>query len=168
MVGRLVGGPKFWPAISPNKTWSGVFGGWLLAVGVGMVYWMSGLTMINALLLAIVLSALSQIGDLAESAMKRRAGAKDGGRLIPGHGGLVDRFRWFGRGMLFRLAGVFERSAGPVGCRLISFPGIERCARFRFLDQPVRLGGRRSVSFNGTNRHMKSWHFLAVPTSNCL
>lgn len=92
MVGRLVGGPRFWPAVSPNKTWSGVFGGWFLAVGVGMVYWMSGLTMINALLLAIVLSALSQIGDLAESAMKRRAGAKDGGRLIPGHGGLIDRF----------------------------------------------------------------------------
>ncbi len=92
MAGRLVGGPRFWPAVSPNKTWSGVFGGWFLAVGVGMVYWMSGLTMINALLLAIVLSALSQIGDLAESAMKRRAGAKDGGRLIPGHGGLIDRF----------------------------------------------------------------------------
>ncbi len=92
IVGRLVRGPKFWPAVSPNKTWSGVVGGWFLAVGVGMVYWMSGLTMISALLLAIVLSASSQIGDLAESAMKRRAGAKDGGRLIPGHGGLIDRF----------------------------------------------------------------------------
>ena len=92
VVGRLVGGPKFWPAVSPNKTWSGVFGGWLLAVGIGTVYWMSGLTEINALAVAIVLSVFAQAGDLAESAMKRRAGVKDGSSLVPGHGGLVDRF----------------------------------------------------------------------------
>ena len=115
VTGRLVGGPKFWPSVSPNKTWSGVFGGWLMAVGIGTVYWMSGLTKINALALAIVLSVFAQIGDLAESAMKRRAGAKDGSRLIPGHGGLIDRFDglvaacWFGlaacaSGMLTQLA----------------------------------------------------------------
>ncbi len=92
MVGRLVGGPKFWPAVSPNKTWSGVLGGWLMAVGVGTVFWMSGLTEINALVFAIVLSVFAQAGDLAESAMKRGAGAKDGSRLIPGHGGFIDRF----------------------------------------------------------------------------
>lgn len=92
VVGRLVGGPKFWPRVSPNKTWSGVFGGWLLAVGIGTVYWVSGLTEINALAVAIVLSVFAQAGDLAESAMKRRAGVKDGSSLVPGHGGLIDRF----------------------------------------------------------------------------
>ncbi len=91
-LGRAIGGPKLWPRVSPNKTWSGVVGGWGLALIVGMVFWATGLIGVIAFPLAMALSVVSQAGDLAESAMKRRVGAKDGSHLVPGHGGLVDRF----------------------------------------------------------------------------
>ena len=91
-LGRAIGGPKLWPRVSPNKTWSGVVGGWGLAMIVGMAFWATGLMGVIAFPLAMALSMVSQAGDLAESAMKRRVGAKDGSHLVPGHGGLVDRF----------------------------------------------------------------------------
>lgn len=86
-AGRLLGGPKLAPAISPGKTVSGALGGLVIGVAAGMLVARAG----GALMPAIVISLVSQAGDLAESALKRRLGVKDSGRTIPGHGGLFDR-----------------------------------------------------------------------------
>lgn len=93
VFGRALGGPKLARAISPNKTWSGFFGGMALAVGCGFGV-LAGFDIDAGLpvaLLAAVISAVSQSGDLLESAMKRRFQVKDSGNLIPGHGGILDR-----------------------------------------------------------------------------
>ena len=91
-VGRLVGGPKFWPAISPKKTWSGTVAGWGAAALVGLGFWLGGHGS-AALIAASALVALAgQMGDIAESWIKRQAGVKDASSLIPGHGGVLDRF----------------------------------------------------------------------------
>ena len=91
-AGRHFGGPKFWPAVSPKKTWSGTVAGWIGAGLVGALF----LTFTNAgrdlIWLSMVLAFASQMGDIAESALKRRLGVKDSSALIPGHGGLFDRF----------------------------------------------------------------------------
>jgi phosphatidate cytidylyltransferase len=91
-VGRLAGGPKFWPRLSPKKTWSGTVAGWVGAalVGAGFVIW--GDAPAWAILLSPLVALAGQMGDIAESWLKRRAGVKDSSRLIPGHGGLLDRF----------------------------------------------------------------------------
>jgi phosphatidate cytidylyltransferase len=96
-VGRAVGGPKLAPSISPKKTWSGAVGGTLAAIAAALVVAMAaGLANVVALgLLAAVASVFSQAGDLFESAVKRRFGAKDSSHLIPGHGGLMDRLDGF-------------------------------------------------------------------------
>ncbi len=85
LVGRLVGGPRLAPQISPGKTWSGAAGGLLAAALVGASAGAAGIA------LAVLLGLAAQAGDLLESLAKRRAGVKDSGRLIPGHGGLLDR-----------------------------------------------------------------------------
>lgn len=91
-AGKAFGGPKFWPAISPKKTWSGTIAGWIggACVGAGFA------AFTDAGLMVIVISPLvafaGQMGDIAESALKRRMGVKDSSALIPGHGGLLDRF----------------------------------------------------------------------------
>lgn len=92
-VGRRVGGPKLWRRVSPGKTWSGAVGGFVAAVGVGYVCGLlAGFGAPAAWMMAAgVLSVFSQAGDLFESAVKRRFGVKDSGRLIPGHGGVMDR-----------------------------------------------------------------------------
>lgn len=92
-IGRRLQGPKLAPSISPGKTWSGAIGGTICAVVAGTLLVMAfypgrGLWIP---VLALLLSILSQIGDLGESAMKRRFGVKDSSRLIPGHGGVMDR-----------------------------------------------------------------------------
>ncbi|MGL4235912.1 phosphatidate cytidylyltransferase [Tabrizicola sp.] len=91
-AGRMLGGPKFWPAVSPKKTWSGTVVGWLGAalVGVGYVVF-QGADWLLVPLSALVAFA-GQMGDIAESWVKRRAGVKDASNLIPGHGGVLDRF----------------------------------------------------------------------------
>ncbi len=89
LVGRLVGGPRLAPAISPGKTWSGAIGGTVIAVLAGMAAWPERLALVAPV--ALLLSITAQAGDLLESAIKRRFGVKDSGRLIPGHGGLLDR-----------------------------------------------------------------------------
>ncbi len=91
--GRVAGGPKLAPRISPKKTWSGFLAGTLTPVLVGYAFAGSlGGTSPPALsLVALVLALACQAGDLAESAVKRHLGIKDMGRLIPGHGGLFDR-----------------------------------------------------------------------------
>lgn len=90
LVGRVVGGPKFWPRISPKKTWSGTIGGWVGAALVGMYF--SSLLNDNLLIASVLLALAAQLGDIAESAIKRRVGVKDSSNLLPGHGGLLDRF----------------------------------------------------------------------------
>ncbi|MDD7908580.1 MULTISPECIES: phosphatidate cytidylyltransferase [Pseudovibrio] len=91
--GRAIGGPKLWKRVSPNKTWSGAIGGFLFAalMGAAIAYFTGFMSVIAAVLLAAVLSIASQLGDLYESALKRRFGVKDSSQLIPGHGGLMDR-----------------------------------------------------------------------------
>lgn len=91
-AGRTFGGPKFWPAISPKKTWSGTGAGWIGAGIVGFIFaLLTDATMI-LVPLSMLLSFAGQLGDIAESAIKRRTGIKDSSTLIPGHGGLLDRF----------------------------------------------------------------------------
>lgn len=96
-IGRAIGGPPLWPQVSPNKTWSGALGG--LAGGLAgaiLVAYGSGLGRLPAIgAIALVLSVSAQAGDLLESAIKRHFGAKDSSRLIPGHGGLMDRLDGF-------------------------------------------------------------------------
>lgn len=91
LVGRSFGGPKLAPSISPNKTWSGLAGGVIGATILGglLAQWI-GLPP-PFLLAAPLFAVAAQVGDLAESALKRRAGAKDAGSLLPGHGGVMDR-----------------------------------------------------------------------------
>jgi phosphatidate cytidylyltransferase len=96
-LGRLIGGPKLLPRVSPKKTWSGAISGLLAAVAaaiaVAKVAELSGLYSIA--LVAAILSTVAQAGDLFESGLKRRFGAKDSSHLIPGHGGLMDRLDGF-------------------------------------------------------------------------
>lgn len=91
-AGRLIGGPKLWPRVSPKKTWSGTVAGWAGSSVVALLF--AGATQAGFGLIgvSIAVSMASQIGDIAESAIKRRAGVKDSSSLIPGHGGLLDRF----------------------------------------------------------------------------
>ena len=102
IVGTNLKGPKLAPSISPNKTWSGLIGGMLLAVAVSGAFFFllasyrvignidSGTKLFFAVLAALI-SGLSQVGDLIESAIKRHLGLKDSSTLIPGHGGVFDR-----------------------------------------------------------------------------
>ncbi len=90
--GRMIGGPKFWPRLSPRKTWSGTIAGWVGAGLVGLVFALLYQQSLSLALLSALTAFAAQVGDIAESAIKRRAGAKDSSNLIPGHGGLLDRF----------------------------------------------------------------------------
>jgi phosphatidate cytidylyltransferase len=92
-AGRGIGGPKLAPRLSPNKTWAGLIGGMVGAALVGAAVSIV-LTLGSPLRLALVsafLAVIAQAGDITESALKRRAGVKDSGKLIPGHGGILDR-----------------------------------------------------------------------------
>jgi phosphatidate cytidylyltransferase len=91
--GRLIGGPKLWPQISPNKTWAGLIGGVAAAALFAAIFarFMSGATPSHLALSGALLALFAQAGDLAESALKRRFGTKDASALIPGHGGFMDR-----------------------------------------------------------------------------
>jgi len=92
-TGRALGGPKLWPRVSPKKTWSGAIGGLVLAAAFGFAVAAAAGAADLALwtLLALGLSVVSQAGDLLESAIKRRFDVKDSSKLIPGHGGIMDR-----------------------------------------------------------------------------
>jgi phosphatidate cytidylyltransferase len=93
-AGRLIGGPKLWPRVSPKKTWAGTAGGVVLAVGLGGLFsWATtGTYFLQVCAVSAGAAVLSQGGDLAESALKRHFGVKDSGWLLPGHGGALDRF----------------------------------------------------------------------------
>ncbi|MBR2922397.1 MAG: CDP-archaeol synthase [Alphaproteobacteria bacterium] len=95
LVGSTVKGPKLAPKISPNKTWSGLLGGILLAVavsyGVMVLFKVSPQVSAYYLIMAGIIAAIAQVGDLIESYIKRRLDIKDSSNLIPGHGGIFDR-----------------------------------------------------------------------------
>lgn len=96
-VGRALGGPKLAPSISPNKTWSGAIGGAVAGTFAGMAVAAAGgeAGLLPVLAISFFASVLSEWGDLLESGMKRAFGAKDSSKLIPGHGGLMDRLDGF-------------------------------------------------------------------------
>jgi phosphatidate cytidylyltransferase len=91
-AGRILGGPKFWPRVSPKKTWSGTVAGWIGAGFVGVVFASFFNGGPNVIYISVAVALASQLGDIAESAIKRHVGVKDSSSLIPGHGGLLDRF----------------------------------------------------------------------------
>lgn len=92
-VGNVLKGPKLWPRFSPNKTWSGFFGGLVgaSAAAVGVAALLMRLSLPGAALIGLFAGLATMMGDLWESMLKRRFGVKDSGDLIPGHGGLLDR-----------------------------------------------------------------------------
>jgi phosphatidate cytidylyltransferase len=92
-AGRQIGGPKLMPRVSPNKTWSGLAGGVAVAAVVGLAFGLlvDGLSPGRMAVGGMILGAVSQAGDLLESALKREYGVKDASTLIPGHGGFMDR-----------------------------------------------------------------------------
>ena len=96
-AGRAIGGPKLAPAISPKKTWAGAIAGALGAIGVAVAvaHFLGPLERGTIAIVALLLSVVAQLGDLLESWVKRRFGAKDSSRLIPGHGGVMDRLDGF-------------------------------------------------------------------------
>ena len=107
-AGKIIGGPKFWPRISPKKTWSGTSAGWVASALVGL--WFASVLDQGAgiILASVLISMASQAGDVAESALKRQTGVKDSSALIPGHGGLFDRFDgMLGAAAMFLLLFVF-------------------------------------------------------------
>ena len=110
-AGRVIKGPKFWPSVSPKKTWSGILAGWL---GSGICGWLwvsygsLPLSVEFAIFFSGVLAFASQIGDIGESALKRRADQKDSSNLLPGHGGFLDRFDGLvGATIVFAAANMF-------------------------------------------------------------
>jgi phosphatidate cytidylyltransferase len=93
VAGRLLGRAKLWPAVSPNKTWAGLIGAVIASAIIGSLFWfiVPDASAARLATTAAVLALIAQAGDLAESALKRRFGAKDSGTIIPGHGGVMDR-----------------------------------------------------------------------------
>lgn len=101
-AGRSIGGPKLWPRVSPKKTWAGAIGGLVLGLAVAAAFaWLGFGGMLALLMLGAVLSIVSQLGDLFESAIKRRFDVKDSSHIIPGHGGLLDRLDGFVAAIVF-------------------------------------------------------------------
>lgn len=91
-AGRMIGGPKFWPRVSPKKTWSGTVAGWVGAAVVGFGFALYLDVSLSLVPYSMFVAFAAQMGDVAESAVKRMVGVKDSSSLIPGHGGLLDRF----------------------------------------------------------------------------
>lgn len=116
-AGRGIGGPKLWPRVSPKKTWAGAIGGLVGSLVVAAVFAVLGLGRMGPLLaLASVLSVVSQLGDLFESAVKRTFGVKDSSHIIPGHGGLLDRLDGFVAAIVFAaLVGALRGGIDGVG-----------------------------------------------------
>ena len=98
LIGRIIGGPKVFPRISPKKTWAGVLAGWL---GVALFSWSfvenvaPQSLFIKFVSISIILSVSAQIGDMIQSHLKRKSDVKDSSGLLPGHGGFMDRFDGF-------------------------------------------------------------------------
>ena len=93
IVGKLLGGPKLAPKLSPQKTWAGLFGGMVFdgAAGAIISYFLESDHLLVLVTISALVGGISQTGDLLESFAKRRFNVKDAGNIIPGHGGLMDR-----------------------------------------------------------------------------
>ncbi len=112
-AGRGIGGPKLWPRVSPKKTWAGAIGGFAASLVISAGFATLGFGKTGPLLLlGAALSVASQLGDLFESAVKRRFGVKDSSHIIPGHGGLLDRLDGFVAAVV--LAAIFGLLRGGV------------------------------------------------------
>jgi phosphatidate cytidylyltransferase len=120
-AGRGLGGPKLWPRVSPKKTWAGAIGGFVASLAIAAAFAGFGFGKMGPLLLlGAVLSVASQLGDLFESAVKRRFGVKDSSQIIPGHGGLLDRLDGFVAAIvLAALIGMLRRGVDGVGLGLM-------------------------------------------------
>ena len=98
LIGRIIGGPKVFPRISPKKTWAGVFAGWF-AVAIFSWSFVENVApqslFIKFVSISIILSVSAQVGDMIQSHLKRRSDVKDSSGLLPGHGGFMDRFDGF-------------------------------------------------------------------------
>jgi phosphatidate cytidylyltransferase len=117
-AGRGIGGPKLWPRVSPKKTWAGAIGGLVLSLAVAAGFaWFGVGRLLPLLVVATALTIISQLGDLFESAVKRRFGVKDSSHIIPGHGGLLDRLD----GYVFAVIG-----AALIGFLRIGADGVGR------------------------------------------
>jgi phosphatidate cytidylyltransferase len=119
-AGRIIGGPKIAPKISPSKTWAGLIGG-MTAAALSLFFWNRATSPIDNdamfyLIFGAVLAVVAQAGDFFESWVKRKAGVKDSGHLIPGHGGLLDR--------VDGLLPVVIVAVGAFLFMLISSPGV--------------------------------------------
>ena len=110
-AGRLIGGPRLWPSVSPGKTWAGAIVGALAGAVLGLLLaaWTNHLAAL--FWLGLTTAIVSELGDLFESALKRRFGVKDSSGLIPGHGGLMDRLD------AFMAASVFAAVAAGLNSR---------------------------------------------------
>jgi phosphatidate cytidylyltransferase len=113
-AGRMIGGPKLAPKISPNKTWAGFIGGALAACLAGSLFavWLGHTSVLSVAALSAVFAVIAQGGDLGESFLKRCFGVKDSSGLIPGHGGVLDRLD----GLVFAAigAGLIAAAADPL------------------------------------------------------
>jgi phosphatidate cytidylyltransferase len=122
--GRTLGGPKLWPRLSPKKTWSGLLGGTAAGTaGAVVVAAVAGAPLLGPVaVLSFVVALASQGGDLLESAVKRRFGAKDSSHVIPGHGGIMDRIDGFvTAAALAALVGALRAGIGHAGEGVLSW-----------------------------------------------
>lgn len=123
-AGRLIGGPRLAPSISPKKTWAGLLGAIAGGIGAGIaVGYAAGV--VNLVFLGGlggVLAIVEQLGDLFESALKRHYGVKDSGRLIPGHGGVLDRVDGLVAAALFLAAIIIAAGFSQAGNELFVWP----------------------------------------------
>lgn len=123
-AGRLIGGPKLWPRVSPKKTWSGAIGGLVGGVGFALLaaFLLGVRPSFGLVALLVVLVLVSQAGDLAESALKRRFGRKDSSSIIPGHGGVLDRVDGLAAaGVVAFLVGWAHQGAEAIGGGILSW-----------------------------------------------
>ena len=120
-VGRGVGGPKLWIRVSPKKTWAGAIGGLAGSVAFAAAFSAAGYgSLAPMLLLGTVISVISQLGDLFESALKRQFGVKDSSHIIPGHGGLLDRLDGFMAAIIAAaVIGYLRSGTGSIGQGLL-------------------------------------------------
>lgn len=94
LVGSMIGKHKLYERISPGKTWEGSIGAAILTIGSAILIsqWFHEIAMIHWIIIAVIVCIFGTIGDLVESMLKRQAGVKDSGKIMPGHGGILDRF----------------------------------------------------------------------------
>lgn len=112
-AGRMIGGPRLWPRVSPGKTWAGAIVGAVAGALLGLLLARWTNHFVALFWLGLATAIVSELGDLFESALKRRFGVKDSGGLIPGHGGLMDRLDAFTAASVFAAVVAGLNARGP-------------------------------------------------------